>query len=357
MASRADAQYRTFDAAQVVIPGSLQYDMAAHVADMERRNFTADSCKNRRVNLLRFARWLDERGVQRTAAVTRPMIERYQRWLYAYRKADGAPLGTRSQVERVKLVQLFFAWATRKRLILANPASELDYPRPIKRLPAVLSHDDMAAILAVPDTATPTGLRDRCMIEVLYATGMRRMEIVKLQLDDLDLSGSIARIVQGKGQKDRLVPLGTRAVAWLQRWLDSGRSALHPGPDCRRVFLHDQGGPLTRDNLTIRLRRLMDTAGIDKPGSCHLFRHTMATHLLENGCDVRVIQDLLGHSKLDTTALYTHVAIDHLKAAQAAFHPALVGRKGLAAIAAPDDAAEDGPATGSAGPSAADPAV
>jgi integrase/recombinase XerD len=255
------------------------------------------------------------------------MIERYQRWLFAYRKEDGSPLTIRTQTERVNLVQLFFAWATRQRLIKANPATELDFPRPIKTLPPTLNHDEMAAILAVPDVDTATGLRDRSIIETFYATGMRRMELVNLCLEDLDLSGNLARIVRGKGQKDRLVPLGDRACQWLRHWLDDGRPALNPAFDCRRVYLHDKGAPLTRDNLSVRMRKILKAAGITKKGSCHLFRHTMATHLLENGCDVRVIQEILGHAKLDTTALYTHVAIGHLQAAQAAFHPALVGRK------------------------------
>jgi integrase/recombinase XerD len=333
---RRPAPFRDFDPGQTAIPGALQADMAAHVADLERRNYTADTCKNRRVVLLRFARWLAERGVERTAQVTRPMIERYQRWLFAYRKEGGKdhgkPLSARTQTERVKLVQLFFAWATRKGRVPANPAADLDFPRPVKTLPPTLTHDEMAAILAVPDVDTPAGLRDRSVIETFYATGMRRMELCRLNLDDIDHSAGIVRINQGKGRKDRLVPLGDRAGSWLLRWLDDGRPALNPAASCHRVYLHDGGAPLTRDNLTIRLRKILDAAGITKAGSCHLFRHTVATHLLENGCDVRLIQELLGHAKLDTTALYAHVAIDHLKAAHAAFHPALVGRRGVTQI-------------------------
>jgi len=352
---RSSAQFREFDADELARPGSLQHDMAAHVADLERRNFTADTCRNRRVILLRFARWLAERGVTRTAAVTRPMIERYQRWLFAYRKPGGDPLAVRTQTERVKLVQLFFGWAVRKRLITANPATDLDFPRPITALPAVLTHAEIGAVLAVPDPDTPTGLRDRTMLETFYATGMRRMELARLAITDLDLPGGIARIVQGKGRKDRLVPLGDRAADWIRRYLGEGRPALRPAVETAALFLHDGGGPLTRDSLTIRVRKLLQAAGITKPGSCHLFRHTVATHLLEAGCDVRLIQELLGHAKADTTAIYTHVAIGQLQAAHAAFHPALAGRAGVDGPRSPDGPAEagkrpDGPADGPDGP-------
>jgi len=342
---RSAARFREFDADQLARPGSLQHDLAAHIADLERRHYSADTCRSRRVLLLRFARWLGERGVERTASVTRAMIERYQRWLFAYRKPNGSPLSQRTQTQRVKDVQLFFAWAVRRRLLAANPASELDFPRPIKALPAVLTHAEIAAVLAVPDVATATGLRDRTVLEVFYATGIRRMELANLTLGDVDLAARIARIVQGKGRKDRLVPLGDRAAGWIGRYLDDGRPALRPDPDTAQLFLHDGGGPLTRNNLTIRVRQVLQAAGIAKSGSCHLFRHTVATHLLEAGCDVRLIQELLGHTHLDTTALYTHVAIGQLQAAHAAFHPALTGRTAAAAAAGDTGSAEDaGPA-------------
>jgi len=205
-------------------------------------------------------------------------------------------------------------------------------------------------VLAVPDTAT--GLRDRALLETFYATGIRRMELANLAITDLDLAGGIARIVQGKGRKDRLVPLGDRAADWIRRYLADGRPALRPAPETAQLFLHDGGGPLTRASLTIRVRKLLRAAGIAKPGSCHLFRHTVATHLLEAGCDVRLIQELLGHAKLDTTSIYTHVAIAQLQAAHAAFHPALTGRPGADGPRAAD--AADGAAAAARRPPAAD---
>jgi len=314
--------FRQFDPKQAAIPGSLQNLMLRHVEDLERRNYTADTIKNRRVILLRFARWLDERAVTDAAAVTRAMVERYQRWLFHQRKKDGKPLSVRTQTERVEARQLFFAWATKKRLVPANPASDLDFPRPIKSLPEILTTADIAAIFAVPDLSTPLGLRDRSILEMFYSTGMRRMELVNLHVHDIDRDKGIVRINQGKGRKDRLVPVGEIALYWLARYEDEARPILGPMVDETRLYLNASGLPVGRDNLSIRLRRIFQAAGIKKAGACHLFRHTMATHLLEAGCDVRVIQEMLGHSKLETTALYTHVGIAHLKKAHDAYHPA-----------------------------------
>ncbi|MFP4044743.1 MAG: tyrosine-type recombinase/integrase, partial [Rhodosalinus sp.] len=268
------------------MPGSLQHLMQRHVDDLARRNFTPDTIKNRRVILLRFARWLEERAVTEAAAVTRAMVERYQRWLFQQRKADGKPLSVRTQTERVKLVQLFFAWATKRHLLPANPAADLDFPRPIKTLPEILTTAEIAAILAVPDLACPLGLRDRSILETVYSTGMRRMELVNLTVHDIDHERGIIRIVQGKGQKDRYVPIGAVAMHWLGRYCDEARPALRPAGGETRLYLNAAGSPITRDNLTIRLRRILTEAGVRKPGACHLFRHTMATHLLEAGCDV-----------------------------------------------------------------------
>ncbi len=321
MPAKPSPIYRVFDPKQVAVPGSLQNFMLRHIDDLERRNYTPDTLKNRRVILLRFARWLEERAVTDAQAVTRAMVERYQRSLFHQRKVDGKPLSIRTQTERVKLVQLFFAWATKRHLIPANPAADLDFPRPIKSLPEILTTAEIAAILAVPDLETPLGLRDRSILETFYSTGMRRMELVNLTMHDIDHERGIVRILQGKGQKDRYIPIGDMAMHWLGRYLVESRPELRPGLDETRIYLNANGCPITRDNLTIRLRSIMKAAAITKPGSCHLFRHTMATHLLEAGCDVRVIQEMLGHSKLETTALYTHVGIAHLKKAHDAFHP------------------------------------
>ncbi len=317
-----------FDPSAVARPGSLQGLMVRYLSDLERRNYSPTTLDVRRRQLRAFARWLEERDVRDAAQVTRAMIERYQRWLFAYRRADdGRPLTVGYQIQRVKPIEMLFRWAVRKHYLPANPASDLDHPRPVKKLPDVLTVAEVDAILAVPDPETPLGLRDRALLEMLYSTGMRRSELARLRLDDVDHRHGLVRIVQGKGHKDRVVPVGDRALVWLGRYTRDARSQLlgvGTGADalCRTIFLSTRGWPLSPDNLTSLVRDHVLAAGITKPGSCHLFRHAMATALLQNGCDVRLIQELLGHTRLDTTALYTHVGVAHLKRAHTAFHPA-----------------------------------
>jgi integrase/recombinase XerD len=311
-----------FDPIDARRPGSLVQLCVAYLDACALRGFTPDTIINRRRHLRVFAEWLAERVVHDAAQITRAMIERYQRYLFNARQANGRPYTINYQIQRVKPIQLLFRWAVKRHRLPANPASDLDFPRPIRRLPDVLTIDEAEAILSQPDTATALGLRDRAMLEVLYSTGMRRFEMCRLRLDDIDEAAGLIRINQGKGRKDRIVPIGPRALQWLARYRDQVRPTLNPGLDEMTVFLSHRGRPITRDMVSALARQAIEGSGVRKKGSCHIFRHTMATLLLQNGCDVRVIQEMLGHAKLDTTALYTHVGVQHLKQAHSAFHPA-----------------------------------
>lgn len=331
-------------------PGDLCWLLAAYLDDLARRNYAADTLRSKRRCLLQCIDYLAERDVTRGLQVTRPMIERYQRHLFRHRKADGQPLGIKSQTERVKAVEMFFRWCVRKRHLPANPASELDYPRPIRRLPVTLSPEEMAVVLRQPETATPWGVRDRAMLETLYATGIRRMELVGLDTDDCDAAQRLLRIRQGKGKKDRLVPLGRRALAWIQRYLDDVRPRLLADPDQRALFLSQYGDRFHRGALGALVRRYVDAAELGKTGSCHLFRHSMASALLAGGCDVRLIQEMLGHASLDTTAHYARVSIRHLLQAHERCHPAEAGGQGAGGDAAGAGAdAASGPLGGADG--------
>lgn len=313
---------RDFDPVQAAQAGSLVALMQHYLADLERRNYSADTLLVRRRQLRAFADWCADRGICGAAQVTRPMLERYQRWLFAQRQDDGRPLSVGYQIQRVKPIQMLYRWAVRRHLVTANPASDLDYPRPIRQLPPVLNPEEAELILAQPDPASTLGLRDRALLEVLYSTGIRRMECVGLRQEDLDHRRGLLRVVQGKGKKDRLVPIGARALDWVARYDANARPLLRPDPNERILFLSPRGQPLARDALTALVRGYVSAAGLSIAGSCHLFRHSMATALHRAGCDVRVLQEMLGHAKLDTTALYTHVGVAHLKAAHAAYHPA-----------------------------------
>lgn len=290
-----------------------------------------------------FIGWAEERSVTHPEHVTQAILERYQRWLYHYRKKDGAPLSVTSQ--RAKLVPLrsFFKWLTRSGQLPANPAAEIDLPRKIKRLPRhVLSASEVEQVLALADTGGPIGLRDRAMMEVLYATGMRRAEIAGLELGDIDIGKCVVLIREGKGRKDRLIPLGERALHWVQEYLERGREQLMWNTQEQTLFLGCEGLPLSPVWLSTVVARYVARAELGKHGSCHLFRHTMATLMLEGGADIRFIQAMLGHAELSTTQIYTQVAIRQLQLVHARTHPGVLNRVKSAQVA------ELGPSAGEA---------
>ncbi|MGH9269012.1 MAG: tyrosine-type recombinase/integrase, partial [Acidimicrobiales bacterium] len=235
--------------------------------------------------------WLLERGITRPAEVTKPVLDGYQRWLFHYRRPDGKPLTFRSQHAYLVPVRAFFKWAARENRILYNPASELELPRIERRLPKhVLSTEEVEAVLAQPDLTEPTGIRDRAMLEVLYSTGIRRAELAHLELFDLDAERGTLLVRQGKGKKDRMVPIGERAIVWIDRYLTDARPKFAPTPDDGVLFLTTDGTAFSPGTLTPLARRYVNRAQLGKSGACHLFRHTMATLMLEGGADIRYIQ-------------------------------------------------------------------
>ena len=269
-----------------------------------------------------FIGWADERGVTHPSQVSRQVIERYQRWLYHYRKKDGAPLSVAGQ--RCKLVPLrgFFRWLTRAAEIPANPAADMELPHKIKRLPrVVLTAAEAERVMAAVDIGSPLGLRDRAMLEVLYATGMRRHEIAGLELGDIEAERCVVLIREGKGGKDRLLPLGERALHWLTEYLERGRPALAWNAQDKTLFLGAEGKRLSPLWLSTLIAKRVDAAELGKRGGCHLWRHTMATLMLEGGADIRFIQAMLGHAEISTTQIYTQVAIRQLQAVHAMTHP------------------------------------
>jgi integrase/recombinase XerD len=286
----------------------------------------ASTADTRAKNLTLFVQWAHERGIRSPAEVTRPVLQRYQRHLYLCRKKDGMPLSLASQYSRIGSVIVFFKWLTRQNHILSNPAADLETHRPRNGLPKLLlSVSQVENILNATPIHTLRGVRDRAMLEVLYSSGIRKGELMRLQLNDLDLERGTLMVRQGKGRKDRLVPLGARACAWVRRYLLEVRPELL-STETACVFLSDWGGMFEEDRLFRVVRGYMLQAGIEN-GNCHAFRHACATHMLEGGADLRHIQIILGHSQLSTTEIYTHVAIDKLIAVHAATHPARVTRE------------------------------
>ena len=298
--------------------------LLAGYADWLRvRNYSEATVGNREHYVGEFAKWCAERSITHPAEVTKPLLERYQRWLYQYRQKNGKPLTFPSQLQHLIPVRAFFKWLGRHNHILANPAADLELPRGEKRLPKhILTASEAERVLAVPPVASgdPLALRDRAILEALYSTGMRRMEVAGLRLYDLDAERGTV-LVRGKGKKDRMIPMGVRAFAWVMRYIEEARPRLVVAGDDGTVFLTNLGTPFERGRLTQLVRDYIDAAETGKRGACHLFRHTCATLMHEGGADIRFIQQLLGHAELSTTQIYTQVSIRMLKEVHTRTHP------------------------------------
>jgi integrase/recombinase XerD len=312
-----------------VIPESpLAALLEKHLEDLLVKNYSEYTVRNRRVHIKLFLDWCRERGLTEPVEVTRTVLESYQRHIFHYRKKNGEPLGFTGQHSRLVPLRVWFRWMARQHYILHNPASELELPRIGMRLPKhVLTAEETELVLAQTNVHEALGLRDRALLETLYSTGIRRLELVRLKRWDLDLERVTVAIRQGKGKKDRILPLGDRAAAWVRKYLDEARPQLASEPDDLTVFLSNAGEALSLDYLTQVVRGYVEAANVGKQGACHLFRHTMATLMHEGGADIRYIQAMLGHADLKTTEIYTHVAIRQLQAIHRATHPAKLPEK------------------------------
>jgi integrase/recombinase XerD len=303
-------------------PAGFHRAIAEWLEWLEVHGYAPQTVLDRSWNLANFVAWAELRGISRPAEVTLPVLEAYQRHVAARRKPDGTALARSTQEKAIVPLRLFFAWCTRSHRILYNPASELVLARKTHPLPkATLSVEEAEVVLALPDLGSPLGLRDRVMLEVLYATAMRRGELVSLDLCDVDLARRYLTLRQTKNRWDRVVPTGERAVAWLAEYLDRSRPQLVIGEDPGAVFLAANGERLGVKWLSAQVHHYLEASGVGKPGSCHLFRHTAATLMLEGGADVRYVQELLGHRDLSSTHVYTRVAPERLAAVHAACHP------------------------------------
>jgi integrase/recombinase XerD len=296
--------------------------LTEHLAWLEARRYARSTIDARRRQLTRFLTWLEARGITEPRQVTLPVLERYRLYLHERRKSDGSPLGWGSQAQMLVAVKGLFRWLTLTKRTATNPAAEIELPRRAYRLPrAVLTADEAERVLAVPDTTKALGVRDRAILELLYSTGIRRTECTNLQLADIELGRGVLLVREGKGGRDRFVPVGDRAADWLERWLTL-RPRYVSVPDDGWLFLTKRGRRIAPKRLSALVSSYVEASGTGKTGSCHLFRHTMATLMLEAGADVRHIQEILGHAELSTTALYTRVSIGKLQDVHRRTHPA-----------------------------------
>lgn len=286
------------------------------------KNYSPRTVEIRQNALRYFIQWCDERDLNRPQDITRPILERYRRYLFYYRKTNGEPLSFSTQQQRLHPIKAFFKWLAKENHILYNPASELELPRLHRRLPKhLLTFNDIEKILNQTMLHGELGIRDRAIIETLYSTGIRRAELINLKLYDVDTHNGSVMVREGKGRKDRMVPLGERACLWIEKYLEEIRPTLVIEPDDGTLFLHEYGEAFKKNRLTDLVKKYIESSGVNKPGACHIFRHSMATHMLENGADIRYIQAILGHSVLSTTEIYTQVTIRKLKEVHRLTHP------------------------------------
>jgi integrase/recombinase XerD len=282
------------------------------------------------------ALWLEDGLAANTLAAYRRDLSLYAAWLrqaqavalvattqthlLAYAAARHAGSRSSSSNRRLAVFRRFFRWALREHHLLADPTLQMQAARQPMRLPKTLSEAQVEALLHAPDVATPLGLRDRAMLELMYASGLRVSELVGLNSVQVGLTEGVVRVT-GKGQRERLVPFGAEAEAWLRRYLQEARGEILQGQASAALFVTARGGAMTRQMFWTLVKRHAAQADVRVPLSPHTLRHAFATHLLNHGADLRAVQMLLGHADISTTTIYTHVARERLKVLHAQHHP------------------------------------
>jgi len=298
----------------------------AFLADSLARGLARGTVTYRRVYLAQLVAWLDERGLTAAQQVTPAVLDNYLAHLRvcqtAYNRPSPSPLSVKTLAAEASVLRSFFAWLARRRVLLFNPAEGLvlgDRTQPLPK--SVLTEREVQALLATPGLDA-LGLRDRAILETLYSTGLRRAELCGLDLYDLDVASELVRVRQGKGRKDRYVPVGAHALDALRRYVHRARPELVASPKEPALFV----AAVTRHRLNVKtlnliVRRHGDAAGIGKRVTPHVLRHTCATHLLQGGADLRHVQAILGHASIATTQVYTRVAVEDLAAVHRRHHP------------------------------------
>jgi integrase/recombinase XerD len=265
-----------------------------------------------RRDLTLYAQWLGKRGLQ-LPATSEADLHGY----FAFRHAGSKPT---SANRRLTVFKRYFRWALRERLIDADPTLRLQSARQPLRVPKTLTEAQVEALLEAPDVDTPLGLRDRTMLELMYASGLRVSELVGLKTYNVGMNEGVLRVL-GKGSKERLVPFGQVARDWIERFLAEARAAILAGQQSEDLFVTGRGQGMTRAMFWVIVKKHARTAGITAPLSPHTLRHAFATHLLNHGADLRAVQMLLGHADISTTTIYTHVARERLMVLHAQHHP------------------------------------
>jgi tyrosine recombinase XerC len=280
-----------------------------------RRRAAENTCIAYGLDLTDFCTWCDARGIEHWQDVDRATLRTWLGWMH---REGYAPASIARKLSAIRAVVRFLEL---RQELTENPMTLVKAPKQVRHLPSVLTIDDVERLLAQPDLTTSIGVRDAALLEVLYASGVRVGELLAMKLDEIDWGGSSA-LIHGKGNKQRIVLLGERAMTCLETYIHESRPQLTNGREGETaLFLSRLGLPLSVRMFHVALTRYIDRAGLEKRVTPHTIRHTFATHLLEGGADLRVVQELLGHANLATTQIYTHISEGHLRDAYSQAHP------------------------------------
>jgi len=278
------------------------------------RGLAANTRLAYRTDLAQFSEFLRRHGIRHLNGAQREHITDY----LLHRRKGG--LSARSLARHLAAIRMFCRFLAREKLLATDVTQTIDSPKLWRTLPHTLDYQEVGRLLDAPNTRTKFGLRDKAILEFMYATGLRVSEVAQIKLSDINFDAGFLRSI-GKGNKERIVPIGKQAVEWVQRYLHEARSSFAKAGNCGEVFLSTRGKPLSRKTIWVLIKKYARAAGITKNITPHTLRHSFASHLLDNGGDLRVIQEMLGHADISTTQIYTHVDQRRLKETHYRFHP------------------------------------
>ena len=305
--SHRPSRLATLPSAKILIHQFLQ--------TMRMRNCSQRTIHCWRYILERFVAWCGERSVDCVSEVTPEIMAAYRRSLFHYRNPrTGQPLKFDTQAHYLVPIRSWFAWLKAAQFIELDPTPHIELPKGEQRLPtSVLTADQVETVLNIPDLNKPTGFRDRTILETFYSSSIRCGELVALDVYDISYEREILTVRLGKNKKDRVVPIGSRALTWVRKWTEEIRPELLTDTSGSALFVSKNGRRLGPNYLSNLVKRYLRAGGIEFRGSCHLIRHSSATLMMEGGADIRTLQEILGHARLDTTQIYTHVSIQRLQ--------------------------------------------
>jgi integrase/recombinase XerD len=322
MIDRRTLRAKTIEDSVPVDPDSLARQAIRYLRGLEAKGYSRHTLRSRSAHLRYFLVWFNDTGHRRLKDVTRCVLENYAIEVHHLGRETGRALSCHTKHDRLANVFRFIRWLANEGCADRDLTVGLPLPRCSRRLPkTVLTANEAEKVLAQPDVSTTLGLRDRAILELLYATGLRRQELIDLDQTSIDMARRVVTVLLGKGRKDRVVPFNRRVAGWLARYMSISRPELTGSPPDKALFLTTHKGPMSPERLTILVHRYVDAANIGKTGSCHLFRHTMATLMLEGGADLRFVQAMLGHADISTTQIYTRVATQTLSRVHERTHP------------------------------------